>query len=148
MIDRPRRWHMNFFHLLSEKWNMLCQKAKPVTDKIGEIFDRVVHVLKRIAVYVIKLRKIFLAVPVAWGAIWLALNNLAKLPKVVGINLMSDGNFSMVLDKLPAVLAPLLVTAVCLLLMFCSKRTLTPWLVSVFSLALPLLILLINTFPA
>ena len=139
---------MNFFHMLSEKWNMLCQKAKPVTDKIGEIFDCVVHVLKRIAVYVIKLRKIILAAPVVWGAIWLALYNLDKLPEVVGINLMSDGNFSMVLDRLPAVLAPLLVTAVCLLLMFCSKRTLTPWLVSVFSLALPLLILLINVFPA
>ncbi len=139
---------MNFFHFLSEKWNMLCQKAKPVTDKVGEFFGRVAYVLKRIAVYVIKLRKIFLAVPVVWGAILLALNNLAKLPSVVGINLMSDGNFSMVLDRLPAVLAPLLVTAVCLLLMFCSKRTLTPWLVSVFSLALPLIILLVNTFPA
>ena len=36
----------------------------------------------------------------------------------------------------------------CLLLMFGSKRTLTPWLVSVFSLALPLIILVINVFPA
>ena len=96
----------------------------------------------------IKLRKIFLAVPVAAVAVLLALNNLRQLPQVVGINLMSDGNFSMVLDRLPAVLAPLLVTAVCLLLMFCSKRTLTPWLVSVFSLALPLIILVINVFPA
>ena len=82
------------------------------------------------------------------AAVILAMNNLRLLPQVVGINLMSDGNFSMVLGRLPAVLAPLVVTAVCLLLMFCSKRTLTPWLVSVFSLALPLIILVINVFPA
>ena len=139
---------MDFFHLLSEKWNMLCQKAKPVMDKVSKGYHSVAQVLKRVAIYVVKLRKIFLAVPVVVAAISLALNNLRLLPEVVGINLMSDGNFSMVLNRLTAVLAPLLVTAVCLLLMFGSKRTLTPWLVSVFSLALPLLILLINVFPA
>lgn len=139
---------MNFFHLLSEKWNMLCQKAKPLMDKVSEFCGRAGRKLRSITIYVIKLRKIFLAVPVVVGAISLALNNLRLLPQVVGINLMADGNFSIVLDRLPAVLAPLVVTAVCLLLMFCSKRTLTPWLVSVFSLALPLIILLINTFPA
>lgn len=139
---------MNFFHLLSEKWNMLCQKAQPVLDKAGEICHRVYRKLRSITIYVIKLRKIFLAVPVAAAAVILAMNNLRLLPQVVGINLMSDGNFSMVLGRLPAVLAPLVVTAVCLLLMFCSKRTLTPWLVSVFSLALPLIILVINVFPA
>ena len=138
---------MNFFHLLSEKWNMLCQKAQPVLDKVAAVCGLIWRKIKRIMVYVIKLRKIFLAVPVIWGAVILALNNLARLPNVVGIKLMADGNFSFVLDRIPAVLAPLLVTAVCLLLMFCSKRTLTPWLVSVFSLVLPLVILLINTFP-
>ena len=137
---------MDFFHLLSEKWNMLCQKAKPVLDKVSVFCGKVSRKLRSIAIYVIKLRKIFLAAPVVAGAIILALNNLRLLPAVVGINLMADGNFSMVLNRLTAVLAPLLVTAVCLLLMFCSKRTLTPWLVSVFSLALPLLIWVVSTF--
>ena len=137
---------MNFFQLLSEKWNMLCQKAQPFLDKSGEVFHKVWRKVRSIGIYVIKLRKIFLAVPVAAAAVLLALNNLRLLPAVVGINLMADGNFSMVLGRLPAVLAPLVVTAVCLLLMFCSKRTLTPWLVSVFSLALPLIILVINIF--
>ncbi len=139
---------MNFFHILSEKWNMLCQKAQPTIHKVTALCQRVGVYLRHIAIYVIKLRKIFLAVPVVVAAVSLALNNLRLLPQVVGINLLADGNFSMVLDRLPAVLAPLLVTAVCLLLMFCSKRTLTPWLVSVFSLTLPLIILVINTFPA
>ena len=139
---------MDFFHLLSEKWNLLCQKAKPWMDKASEFFHQAGRLIRNVVVYIIKLRKIFLAVPVVVAAISLALNNLRLLPPVVGLNLMEDGNFSIVLDRLPAVLAPLLVTAVCLLLMFGSKRTLTPWLVSVFSLALPLLILLINVFPA
>jgi len=38
------------------------------------------------------------------------------------------------------------ITAICLLLMFISKRTLTPWMVSLLSLALPLTILITNTF--
>jgi len=139
---------MDFFRLLSEKWNMLCQKAKPLLDKASELCSKAGRKLRSIAIYVIKLRKIFLAAPVAVVAVMLALNNLRLLPAVVGINLMADGNFSMVLNRLTAVLAPLLVTAVCLLLMFCSKRTLTPWLVSVFSLTLPLIILVINIFPA
>ena len=46
------------------------------------------------------------------------------------------------------VLIPLVITAVCLLLMFVSRRILTPWLVSMFSLALPVIILLLNIFPA
>ena len=98
---------MNFFQLLSEKWNMLCQKAQPFLDKSGEVFHKVWRKVRSIGIYVIKLRKIFLAVPVAAAAVLLALNNLRLLPAVVGINLMADGNFSMVLGRLPAVLAPL-----------------------------------------
>ena len=39
-------------------------------------------------------------------------------------------------------------TAVCLLLMFISKKVLYPWLISIFSLVLPILILITNIFPA
>ena len=38
--------------------------------------------------------------------------------------------------------------AACLLLMFLSRRVVYPWLVSIFSLALPLLIYITNVFPA
>ena len=42
---------------------------------------------------------------------------------------------------------PVAITAVCLLMMFLSKKTLYPWLISVFSLVLPLVIWFSNVFP-
>ena len=89
-----------------------------------------------------------MAIPVGIGAVWLAMKNLVELPDTVGLNLQSDGTFSVLIAREIAVLGPIAITALCLLLMFCSKRTLTPWLVSVFSLAIPLLILVTNVFPA
>ena len=139
---------MGFFEKLSQLWNTLCDKVNPTLQKAGAVSARTGSVLREIWKYVVKLRKIILAVPVAWAAVILALRNLGKLPELVGFDLQPDGTFGIQMGRLPAVLAPLLVTAVCLLLMFCSKRTLTPWLVSVFSLALPIIILVINVFPA
>lgn len=94
-----------------------------------------------------KLRCIFLAIPVAVAAVILAIRNLALLPAQVGIDLQPNGEFLYLLDKSVAVFIPLAVTAVCLLLTFFTKRVLYPWLVSVFSLLLPVVLLLINTFP-
>lgn len=139
---------MQFFEKLSQKWNALCEKAKPTTDKIGTFFAGAGRAARSVWIYVVKLRKIILAVPVAWCAISLALRNLRQLPEVVGLFLQSDGTFAVQIARVPAVLAPLLVTAVCLLLMFGSRRILTPWLVSVLSLALPVVVLVINIFPA
>lgn len=139
---------MDFFDKLSALWDQLCEKVNPTLKNGAAAGNKGVKFMRSAWVYVVKLRKIILAVPVAWAAIALALRNLAKLPALVGLDLQADGTFGIQMGKLPAVLAPLLVTAVCLLLLFCSKRTLTPWLVSVFSLTLPVIILIINTFPA
>lgn len=94
-----------------------------------------------------RLRSIVLALPVAVGAIVLALHNLAKLPAEVGINIQADGQYAQMIGKGVAVMGPLALTAVCLLMVFCSKKVLYPWLVSLFSLALPLLIYITNVFP-
>ena len=45
-------------------------------------------------------------------------------------------------------MGPLILTCFCLLLMFCSKKILYPWLISVFSLMLPIVLWLTNVFPA
>lgn len=90
------------------------------------------------------LKKIWLAIPVVLAAVFLAFYVGGMLPDYVGINLLETGDYAMLVTKEIAVMGPLAVTAVCLLLMFWSKRTLFPWLVSVFSLVLPLLILMIN----
>lgn len=94
-----------------------------------------------------RLRSILLAFPVVVTAVVMAIYNMTKLPEIVGINLQSNGEYAMVITRGVAVMGPLALTAVCLLLMFCSKRVLYPWLISLFSLALPLLFLFTSTFP-
>ena len=96
--------------------------------------------------WVYRLRSVILAIPVAAGAVILALVNQVKLPAQVGINLQANGEYAQMVGKGVAVLGPLAVTAVCLLMMFCSRKVLYPWLISLFSLVLPLVILLTNVF--
>ncbi len=94
--------------------------------------------------YAAKFKKIWLAIPVVAGAIFSVIFVAAKLPRYVGINLLATGDYSFVVTREIAVMGSLAITALCLLLMFWSKRTLFPWLVSIFSLTIPYLILLIN----
>ena len=46
-----------------------------------------------------------------------------------------------------AVFGPAMITAACLLMMMCSKRTLYPFMISVFSLCLPLVIWFFSIYP-
>lgn len=94
-----------------------------------------------------KLRSVVLAIPVAALSAFFALYNFFALPNLVGFHLLPSGEYAFLIGKLLAVMGPLAVTAICLLLMFCSKKVLYPWLISMFSLILPLLILMTNTFP-
>ena len=104
--------------------------------------------IKNIWAWAYRLRSLVLGIPVAVAAVILALHNQIKLPKMVGINLLVDGEYAYMVAKGIAVFGPLAVTALCLLLVFCSRKVLFPWLVSVFSLTLPLLIYLLNAFSA
>ena len=106
----------------------------------GEKFQSVGKLLYR-------LRSVFLAIPVAVAAVILAIRNAAMLPAQVGIDMQPSGEFMYLIDKSVAVLVPLAITGFCLLLTFFTKRVTYPWLVSVFSLLLPIVLLLINTFP-
>ncbi|MBR7122831.1 MAG: hypothetical protein IKC95_05195 [Oscillospiraceae bacterium] len=94
-----------------------------------------------------RLRSIILAIPVVAGALFLAIHNQAKLPAMVGFNILQTGEYAQMVAREIAVLGPLALTAVCLLLMFCSRKVLYPWLISLFSLALPVLIYVTNVFP-
>jgi hypothetical protein len=88
-----------------------------------------------------------MAVPVALVALRLAAWNMVKLPEEVGINLLASGEYQYMISRGLAVMGPLVVTAVCLLMMLLSRRTIYPWLISIFSLVLPLLIWVTNVFP-
>ena len=128
-------------------WQDFCAAAQPVMQKITYFARELASAFKVVGRLLFKLRKVFLAIPVGWGAVYLAFYNMENLPTVVGLDLQISGDFNLQVVRELAVLGPVALTAVCLLLMVISRRTLTPWLVSVFSLALPVLILFTNTFP-
>ena len=98
--------------------------------------------------WVFRLRAVILSVPVIITAIVLAVINISRLPEKVGLDMLSSGDFHVFISKGIAVMGPLALTCVCLLLVFCSKKVMYPWLVSVFSLALPVILWLTNVFPA
>jgi len=138
---------MKVLEILAEKWKLLCRKTKPARDALKRFWKATDRVICLIWKYLVRFRKVFAAIPVAWMAIRLAMYNMVHLPETVGLNLQLDGLFEYMIARELAVLGPVAVTALCLLLMFCSKRILTPWVVSAFSLTLPLLILVINSYP-
>lgn len=102
-------------------------------------------VMKEIGRWIYKLRGVLMALPVLGAAIYLAVKNNRELPEEVGLNLLATGEFEMMISRNVAVIAPLVVTGFCLLMMFCSRKPLYPWLISIFTLILPIVLLLTNT---
>ena len=88
-----------------------------------------------------------MAIPVILAALYLARYNMANLPAQVGIDLQTTGVYAQMISRDLAVLGPLAVTGGCLLLMFCSRRIFYPWIISVFTLVLPILLYLTNIYP-
>lgn len=121
---------------------------KTAPKEQNPVWGKVWKVLKEIGVWIWRLRGIFISIPVLWVAIRLGVINRARLPEEVGILLMEDGSYKMMVSRSTAVMAPIMITIGSLLLTCLSKRNLFPWLVSVFTLLLPILIWLSNIYPA
>ena len=117
---------------------------KKTTGKAGA---SVWGALKMFANYIIQFRGVLISLPVLAVSIVQAMQNSARLPEQVGINLQVTGEYAKTVSRPTAVLIPLLVTIGCIILTCCSKRTLFPWLISIFSLVLPILIWLTNIYP-
>lgn len=117
------------------------QKTKVILKKISDVIDIVLTVLYR-------LRKIFMAIPVVYFAIKLARYNMENLPSVVGINMQSNGIFTEMISRDLAVTGPLAITGFCLVLMFFSRKALYSWAISIFTLVLPIILLISNRYPA
>jgi len=151
---------MEFIHKVMEKWVLFWQKVLPMLGKIGSFFSAVGRGISTFCGYVYKLRAIFLAVPVATVAVVQALINMDRLPSTVEYTMLTldfeatetlFGPFVMdvvYISQEVAVLAPLTLTAICLLLTLFSKRTLFPWIISVLTLLLPTFLYLANVYPA
>ncbi len=125
-----------------------AKRSSGALDKILNVFAAIGNFLRSVGEWIFKLRKIILSVPVIWFSISLALNNLSQLPDLVGLNLQASGAYALTISKGLAVVGPLGISAACLLLMLCSRKVLYPWLISMFTLILPVLILFMNTYPA
>ena len=105
-------------------------------------------VIGSIIMFCYRARKFIMALPVAYYALRIAIYNSVRLPTEVGIFLQNNGNFLRMIDRGTAVVVPLAVTFGCLALMMFSRRAMYAWAISIFSLALPLLILISNIYPA
>ena len=117
-------------------------------DKFKAGVAKTNRIINLLGVWLFRLRKFVMAAPVVYYALKLAAYNSEHLPDPVGINLQSTGEFAQLISRNIAVMGPLGLTLACLLLMFCSRKAMYPWAISVFTLALPLLILVSNAYPA
>ena len=124
------------------------RKRNKQKGQSNEFFRNARRVLSITWRWLYRLRSLVLSIPVAVMALSLAIRNLWVLPAKVGINLLESGEYSFYIGKGLAVLLPLALTAFCLILLYSSKKILYPWLISVFSLALPLLIWVTNVIPS
>ena len=117
-------------------------------EKTLNVLKKIGNVLKSIAKWIYRLRGFFMAIPVVLAALYLATQNMARLPDEVGINLLANGQYEYLISRGLAVMGPLVITGVCLVMMLLSRRTIFPWIISIFSLVLPILIWVTNVFPA
>lgn len=124
------------------------KNGTPKEKSWRSVFVTIVNICEEAWVYIFHFRKLLLAIPVVGASIYLARLNWTQLPDQVGLSLMANGQFAQVVEKATAVYGPMGITAVCLALMVCSRRALYPWLISVFTLILPILILITNIFPS
>lgn len=109
--------------------------------------SKVNHVIDLIGTWIFRLRKFVMAAPVVYYALKLAAYNSKHLPPQVGINLQATGAFAQTVSRQIAVVGPLGLTLGCLLMMFCSRKAVYPWAISIFTLTLPLLLLVSNLYP-
>ena len=124
-----------FMEQFKEKWG-----------KVYQIYKKVEEVVSIIYRCIFKLRKVFLAAPVVFLAIRIAIANMQRLPEAVGINMQSNGEFALMVTRNYAVYGPLGVTLFCLVLMFFSRKTIYPWVISIFTLVLPYLLYFTNMY--
>ena len=110
------------------------------------IWERIVTVFGTLFSWIFRLRKIFMALPVLYAAAELARRNLEELPEMVGFDIQATGEFAQMISRETAVYGPLGLTCVCIILMLLSRRTVYPWLISIFSLVLPYLIYFTNFY--
>ena len=123
-------------------------KKEPVGNSFAAGYNKFKQIMGKIIMTLYHLRKVVMAVPVAYVALRMAAYNMSHLPEQVGVNLQTTGEFAMQISRYVAVIGPLGITAGCLVMMFFSRKAMYAWAISIFTLALPILLLVSNMYPA
>ena len=137
----------------AEKWNATLGSLRrdEIIEEDENLPKTAMQKAKRILSIVVRvmyhLRKIVMAAPVVYFALKLAAYNKEHLPEMVGINLQSNGAYAEMITRSAAVNGPLTVTWACLVLMLLSRKATYPWVISIFTLILPIFLLLTNNYP-
>lgn len=126
----------------NERIEMSAMERFVVT--VQGIWERIYTVVGTLCQWIFNLRKIFMALPVLYYAVEFAKMNMEQLPETVGFDIQSTGEFAQMISRETAVYGPLGLTVLCIVLMFLSRRTIYPWLISIFTLVLPWLIWVLN----
>ncbi len=128
-----------------------------IWNKIQDFSAGIGHIFKIIWTILFRLRKILLSVPVIYVAVKLAQECSRQLTGPFRFFIMdllaSYEHSDMIIREVEisrdmAIAGPLAVTGFCLVLMFLSRRTVYPWLISIFSLLIPLYVLFAGYLPA
>ena len=133
---------------LSSKQALLTEKLLPGFENCKTTISKINYIINLIGLWLFRLRKVVLAAPVVYYALKIAAYNREHLPEMVGINLQASGEFAQMISRTTAVNGPLMLTFGCLAMMFLSRKALYSWAISIFTLVLPILILLSNLYPA
>jgi hypothetical protein len=151
---------MEFIRIFCEKLVDFWDRCSPVLRKISFVFASIGKAINVLWSYLFKLRAIFMAIPVAVVAVIQAMINIERLPNtleyaMLGLDFEATqtlfGPVVMNVEQISremAVIGPLVLTAACLLFTIFSKRTLFPWIVSIFTLLIPTLLFLSTQYPA
>ncbi|MBR5021088.1 MAG: hypothetical protein IKY17_05600 [Oscillospiraceae bacterium] len=137
-----------------EEWEETIEEEIPLRrgpaprkhGKVVTVLLKIWKIFSSCCVWIYNVRKYIMAIPVAYYAVKLAIANSNRLPEMVGLDIQASGEFARMVSRQNAVLGPLGITLFCLVLLLCSKKPLLPWLISAFTLILPILIWMTNYY--
>lgn len=139
---------MNKLVAFMESCSAAWERGRPGRQKVAAVFAAIGRVFYGLGQWLYHLRSIFLAAPVVLAALHLAKFNRENLPEMVGIDLLETGQYAHLIERDTVILWPLIITGGCLLLMCFSRRVIYPWIISIFTLVIPIVIYITNIFPA
>ena len=150
---------MNWLDRIVERWYWLVDKVSPAWEVFTDIFHWIARFFTLLWRYMFMFRGILISAPVAVLAAMIIVWSREHLPEMVEItHLVLDpeaegavfGLFVMTTESISrnvAIGGPVALSAVCLVCTMLSKRTLYPWLISLLSLTLPVIMYCLNTYP-